>query len=77
MLVVLHRCMYDALHRPRHDHPGVLAHLHEALDQSGALAGPLLVAAMIAVSGYQLGFAVLAVPGVLAVLVRFWLRTIA
>jgi MFS family permease len=42
--------------------------LHEALDQSGALLGPLLVAAMVAISGYRLGFAVLAVPGVLALL---------
>ena len=48
--------------------------LHEALDQSGALLGPLLVAAMIAVSGYQLGFAVLAVPGALALLTLAWLR---
>lgn len=48
--------------------------LHEALDQSGALIGPLVVAAMIAVSGYRLGFAVLAVPGVLALLTLVWLR---
>ncbi|SEL51210.1 MFS transporter [Streptacidiphilus jiangxiensis] len=48
--------------------------LHEALDQSGALLGPLLVAAMIAVSGYRLGFAVLAVPGALALLTLAWLR---
>jgi MFS family permease len=47
---------------------------HEALDQSGALLGPLLVAAMVAVSGYRLGFAVLAVPGVLAVAVLALLR---
>ncbi|MDA8072774.1 MAG: MFS transporter [Actinomycetota bacterium] len=39
---------------------------HEALDQSGALLGPLLVAGMVAVSGYRLGFAVLAVPAALA-----------
>ncbi len=39
--------------------------IHEALDQSGALIGPLLVAVMVAISGYRLGFAVLAVPGVL------------
>lgn len=39
---------------------------HEALDQSGALLGPLLVAAMVAVSGYRLGSVVLAVPGALA-----------
>ncbi|MEV7027634.1 MFS transporter, partial [Kitasatospora sp. NPDC093558] len=48
--------------------------LHEALDQSGALLGPLLVAAMIAVSGFRLGFAVLAVPGALALLTLAWLR---
>jgi MFS family permease len=42
--------------------------VHEALDQSGALLGPLLVAGMVAVSGYRLGFAVLAVPGALALL---------
>lgn len=40
--------------------------IHEALDQSGALLGPLLVGLMIAVSGYQLGFGVLAVPGAAA-----------
>lgn len=48
--------------------------LHEALDQSGALLGPLLVAAMIAVSGYRLGFGVLAIPGALALLTLAWLR---
>lgn len=47
---------------------------HEALDQSGALLGPLLVAAMVAVSGYRLGFAVLALPGALAVLMLARLR---
>jgi MFS family permease len=47
--------------------------LHEALDQTGALIGPLLVAAAIAVlGGLEWGFAVLAVPAVaaMAVLVR-------
>ncbi len=39
---------------------------HEVLDQSGALLGPLLVAVMVAVSGYRLGFAVLAAPAALA-----------
>ncbi len=39
---------------------------HEALDQSGALLGPLLVAGMVAISGYRLGFAVLAIPAALA-----------
>jgi MFS family permease len=48
--------------------------VHEALDQSGALLGPLLVAAMVAVSGYRLGFAVLAVPGALALVTLAWLR---
>jgi MFS family permease len=48
--------------------------IHEAMDQSGALLGPLLVAAAIALSGYRLGFAVLAIPGALALLTLFWLR---
>lgn len=47
--------------------------IHEALDQSGALTGPLIVAGMIAWSGYQAGFAVLAIPGVLALLTLTWL----
>jgi MFS family permease len=48
--------------------------IHEAMDQSGALVGPLLVAAMVAVSGYRLGFAVLAVPGLLAMVAVLRLR---
>jgi MFS family permease len=41
--------------------------VHEALDQTGAFAGPLLVAAALAVSGgYQLGFGLLLIPGVIA-----------
>jgi len=48
--------------------------IHEALDQSGALMGPLLVSLMVAVAGYQLGFGVLAVPGALALLAVFLLR---
>ena len=48
--------------------------LHEALDQSGALLGPLLVAGMVALSGYRLGFAVLVVPAVLAALALGRLR---
>lgn len=47
---------------------------HEALDQAGALLGPLLVAGMVALSGYRLGFAVLAVPGALALLALVLLR---
>ncbi|HEX5144249.1 MAG TPA: MFS transporter [Mycobacterium sp.] len=48
--------------------------VHEALDQSGAVIGPLVVAAMVAVSGYRLGFGVLVVPGVAAVALLVWLR---
>jgi MFS family permease len=48
--------------------------VHEALDQTGAVLGPLLVAAMVAVSGYRLGFAILAVPAALALLALAWLR---
>jgi MFS family permease len=51
--------------------------LHEALDQSGALLGPLLVASMVAISGYRLGFAVLAVPGAAAIALLAWLRRAA
>ncbi|MFE4541523.1 MFS transporter [Arthrobacter sp. NPDC056727] len=40
--------------------------IHEALDQSGALVGPLLVGLAVGVSGYQLGFGILAIPGALA-----------
>ena len=48
--------------------------IHEALDQSGALIGPLVVAAMIALSGYKAGFAVLAIPGALTLVALAWLR---
>jgi MFS family permease len=42
--------------------------LHQALDQAGAMAGPLLVAAVVAVRGsYRLAFAVLAVPAVITI----------
>ncbi|MBT2548979.1 MFS transporter [Arthrobacter sp. ISL-65] len=51
--------------------------IHEALDQSGALLGPLLVGLMIAVSGYQLGFGVLAIPGALALIAVLLLRRAA
>ena len=53
---------------------GVIFAVHEALDQSGALLGPLLVALMVALSGYRLGFAVLAVPAALALVALAWLR---
>lgn len=48
--------------------------VHEALDQSGALIGPLLVGLMVAISGYQLGFGVLAVPGAAALVAVLLLR---
>jgi MFS family permease len=48
--------------------------IHEALDQSGALVGPLLVGLAVGVSGYQLGFGVLAVPGALALAAVLLLR---
>jgi MFS family permease len=49
--------------------------VHEALDQLGAFAGPLLVAGALALGwGFHGSFAVLAVPGVLAVAVLLSLR---
>lgn len=46
--------------------------LHEAMDQIGALTGPLVVAAALARSGsYQKGFALLAIPAALAMLALF------
>ncbi|MGH3781578.1 MAG: MFS transporter [Pseudonocardiaceae bacterium] len=48
--------------------------LHEALDQSGAVFGPLVVAGMVALCGYRLGFGVLAIPGVATVALLAWLR---
>ncbi len=49
--------------------------LHEALDQSGALIGPLVVAGVLALhGGYRTGFAVLALPGVAALALLAYLR---
>ncbi|WP_308932133.1 MFS transporter [Arthrobacter sp. SLBN-112] len=49
--------------------------LHEALDQVGALVGPLLVGAALALTGsYGPGFLLLAVPGAAAMLVLLWLK---
>lgn len=53
---------------------GTIFAIHEAMDQAGALIGPLIVAAMIATAGYRAGFAVLAIPGALALIVLVWLR---
>ena len=49
--------------------------LHEAIDQSGALVGPLLIALVLgAGGGLHLAFALLAVPGALALMVLLRLR---
>lgn len=48
--------------------------IQEALDQIGAVLGPLVVAAMVAVSGFRLGFAVLALPAAAALVVLALLR---
>ena len=53
---------------------GTVFAIHESLDQSGALLGPLAVAGMIALSGYRAGFAVLAIPGALALATLAWLH---
>ena len=50
--------------------------LHEALDQVGAFAGPLIVAlGIFAFGGYRPGFALLAIPGALLLVVVSALRT--
>jgi MFS family permease len=50
--------------------------VHQALDQTGAIAGPLLLAAILSVySGdYRLAFGVLIIPGVLVLILLCWLR---
>ena len=49
--------------------------VHKALDQVGAFSGPLLVAATVAVTGaVWTGFALLVVPGVVAMGLLLWLR---
>ncbi|MGH8428151.1 MAG: MFS transporter [Gammaproteobacteria bacterium] len=48
--------------------------LHEFLDQSGALLGPLIVAGLVLLGGYRAGFAVLAVPAVLALVALVFAR---
>lgn len=48
--------------------------IQEALDQFGAVCGPLLVAGMVAISGYRLGFSILAVPAAIALVVLGLLR---
>ena len=49
--------------------------VHKALDQVGAFAGPLVVAGMLALTGlYWPGFALLAIPGLVAMLLLAQLR---
>lgn len=49
--------------------------VHEALDQAGALVGPLVVAAILAAHhSYGAGFAILAIPGALAMATLGYLR---
>ena len=50
--------------------------VHQAMDQLGAVLGPLMLAAILAHrdGDYRLAFASLAVPGVLVIAVLFWLR---
>jgi Major Facilitator Superfamily len=49
--------------------------VHKALDQAGAVAGPLLVAAVTAAAGaIWPAMAVLAVPGAMALLILAWIR---
>lgn len=50
--------------------------VHQAMDQTGAVLGPLLLAAVLAWrdGDYQLAFGVLTVPGVLVLVLLLWLR---
>jgi MFS family permease len=50
--------------------------VHEAMDQIGAITGPLVVAGMLTVTqgNYLPTFAVLAIPGAAALALLFWLR---
>ncbi len=51
--------------------------LHEAMDQIGAVLGPLIVAAVLALRGtYQTGFAILLIPALLALSVLFVARVL-
>lgn len=51
--------------------------VHEALDQVGAVVGPLLVAAVLALSGddYRPSLGILVAPGVGAIVLLLWLRS--
>ncbi|HET9870967.1 MAG TPA: MFS transporter [Propionibacteriaceae bacterium] len=50
--------------------------VHKALDQAGAVAGPLLVAGVVTVTGVLWpALAILVVPGAVALLILIWLRS--
>ena len=50
--------------------------VHQAMDQFGAMAGPLLLAAVLSqhAGDYRMAFGVLIVPGVVVLVLLFWLR---
>ena len=50
--------------------------VHQAMDQAGAVAGPLILAAVLSwrTGDYRTAFAVLAVPGIVVLALLFWLR---
>ncbi len=50
---------------------------HQAMDQLGAVAGPLLLALVLSLreGDYRLAFGVLALPGVVVLALLFWLRS--
>jgi MFS family permease len=50
--------------------------VHQAMDQAGAMAGPLLLAAVLwqYAGNYRLAFGVLIVPGIIVLALLFWLR---
>jgi MFS family permease len=50
--------------------------VHQAMDQTGAVAGPLLLAAVLwqYAGNYRLAFGVLIIPGTLVLALLFWLR---
>src|SRR5450631_1951404 len=50
--------------------------VHQAMDQAGAVAGPLLLAAVLwqHAGSYRLAFGVLVVPGVVVLVLLLWLR---
>lgn len=57
--------------------PGTAFGVHQAMDQFGAMAGPLMLAVVLAGSqgSYQVAFGVLAVPGMVVIGLLIWLRS--